>query len=71
MGLLLLGETTPATIDFSSFITALTGSITPTQVLAVLASVVGVGIVFFLMWLGVRKAVTGFTSAVANGKLKI
>lgn len=58
-------------IDFTSFINALTGSITPAQVLAVLAAVVGVGIAFFLMWLGVRKAVRGFTSAVATGKLKI
>lgn len=59
------------TIDFSSFITALTGSITVTQVLAVLASVVGVGMVFFLMWLGVRKAVRSFTSAVANGRIRL
>lgn len=64
-------EGTSNAVDFSAFIEALTGSITPTQVLAVLASVVGVGIVFFLMWLGVRKAVTGFTSAVAKGKLRI
>lgn len=71
MGLLLLGEATPASIDFSSFITSLTGSITPAQVLTVLASVIGVGMLFFLMWLGVRKAVSSFTSAVANGKLKI
>lgn len=70
MKLFLLGEVAP-TVDFSGFITALTGAITPAQVLAVLASVVGVGIVFFLMWLGVRKAVTGFTSAVSKGKLKI
>lgn len=59
------------TIDFSSFITALTGSITVTQVLAVLASVVGVGMIFFLMWLGVRKAVRSFTSAVASGRIRL
>lgn len=70
MDLILLGEVAQ-TVDFSAFITALTGSITPAQVLAVLASVVGVGIAFFLMWLGVRKAVSGFTSAVANGRLRI
>lgn len=58
-------------IDLSSFITALTGSITPTQVLAVLASVVGIGMTFFLMWLGVRKAIRAFTSAVRSGKLRI
>ena len=60
-----------STIDFSAFITALTGSITPAQVLTVLASVVGVGMAFFLMWLGVRKATRAFTSAVATGKIRI
>lgn len=58
-------------IDFTSFITALTGSITVSQVLTVLASVVGVGMAFFLMWLGVRKAVRSFTSAVANGRIRL
>ena len=60
-----------STIDFSGFITALTGSITPAQVLVVLAAVVGVGMTFFLMWLGVRKATRAFTSAVASGKIRI
>lgn len=64
-------EGAATTIDFSSFITALTGSITVTQVLAVLASVVGVGMIFFLMWLGVRKAVRSFTSAVASGRIRL
>ena len=58
-------------VDFSEFISALTSSITPTQVLSVLAAVIGVGMAFFLMWLGVRKATKSFTSAVANGKLRI
>ena len=58
-------------IDFNAFITALTGSITVTQVLTVLASVVGVGMAFFLMWLGVRKAVRSFTSAVASGRIRL
>lgn len=64
-------ENVASTIDFSAFITALTGSITVTQVLAVLASVVGVGMAFFLMWLGVRKAVRSFTSAVASGRIRL
>lgn len=58
-------------IDFSGYITALTGSITVAQVLTVLAAVVGVGMTFFLMWLGVRKATRGFTSAVATGRIRI
>lgn len=58
-------------IDFTGLITALTGSITPAQVLAILASCVGVGMTFFLMWLGVRKIVGSFTSALRNGKLRV
>ena len=58
-------------IDFTSYITALTGTITPAQVLTVRGSVVGVGMIFFLMWLGVRKATRGFTTAVATGRIRI
>lgn len=60
-----------SSIDFSGYITALTGTITVTQVLAVLSSVVGVGMIFFLMWLGVRKATRGFTTAVSTGRIRI
>ena len=62
---------TLTTVDFSDFLTALTGSITTAEVLAVLASVIGVGMGFFLMWLGVKKAVRTFTSAVSSGKIRL
>ncbi len=65
------GETTATAIDFSSFISALTSSITAAQVLQVLAAVVGVGMTFFLMWLGVKKAVRSFTTAVSSGRIRI
>ncbi len=65
------GSTTTNTVDFSGLLSALTGSITPTQVLTVLAAVIGVGMAFFLMWLGVRKAIRAFTSAVSSGKLSL
>lgn len=65
------GEAAVSSIDFSAFKTALVGTITPAQVLTVLASVVGVGMTFFLMWLGVKKLVRGFTSAVQNGRIRI
>ena len=64
-------EGTQNAIDFTSYITALTSTITPAQVLTVLGSVVGVGMIFFLMWLGVRKATRGFTTAVATGRIRI
>ena len=56
-------EGTTNAIDFTAYIEALTSTITPAQVLTVLAAVVGVGMIFFLMWLGVRKATRGFTTA--------
>lgn len=58
-------------LDLSAFLTALTSSITPVQILGILAQVVGVGMTFFLMWLGIRKAIRTFTSAVASGRIKI
>ena len=58
-------------IDFTGYIDALTASISVAQVLTVLASVVGVGMAFFLMWLGVRKATRGFTTAVSTGRIRI
>ena len=66
--LLLEGE---VAVDFSSFITALTASITPAQILTVLGSVIGVGMGFVLMWFGVRKAVQLFTNAMARGKIRV
>lgn len=58
-------------VDLSSFITALTASITPTQILTILGSVIGVGMGFVLMWFGVRKAVKLFTNAMARGKIRV
>ena len=66
-----IAETAVEAIDFTGLITALTGSITPAQLLAVLASVVGVGIGFVLMWFGARKAISAFTTAVQSGRLKL
>lgn len=64
-------EVASQAIDFSGYISALTSSITVAQVLTVLAAVVGVGMTFFLMWLGVRKATRGFTTAVSTGRIRI
>lgn len=64
-------EVASQAIDFSGYISALTASITVAQVLTVLAAVVGVGMTFFLMWLGVRKATRGFTTAVSTGRIRI
>lgn len=52
-------------------IDAMVGSITPAQIVAVLAAIVGVGMTFVLMWFGARKLKSIFTSAVTRGKIKI
>lgn len=51
--------------------TALTGSITPAQIIAVLASIIGVGMGFVLMWFGARKLVSIFKKAVTKGKISV
>lgn len=51
--------------------TALTSSITPAQIVAVLAGIIGVGMTFVLMWFGVRKLVSIFKKAVTKGKISV
>ena len=50
--------------------TALVASITPEQLIAILAGIVGAGMAFVLMWFGARKLKTIFTNAVTKGKIK-
>lgn len=57
-------------VDISTFITKLTASITPADIVGILVQLIGIGMTFFLMWLGVRKAITVFTGAVKNGNIK-
>jgi hypothetical protein len=51
--------------------TALTSSITPAQIVAVLAGMIGVGMTFVLMWFGVRKLISIFRKAVTKGKISV
>ena len=67
----LIGADQAVQVDLSSFITKLTGAITPADIITVLGSVVGVGMAFFLMWLGIRKAIGAFSSAVKSGKIRL
>ena len=59
----------PSTWD--SVIQAVTGYMTPVQIVAVLAAVVGAGIVFVFLWWGVRLAFRSIMGAVKNGTLSI
>lgn len=69
--LILLGEVVTPAVDLAPLKSALTGAITPEQILTILASTVGIGMTFFLMWFGVRKLVGSFTASLKNGKIKI
>lgn len=51
--------------------TALTSSITPAQIVGVLAGMIGVGMAFVLMWFGVRKLISIFKKAVTKGKISV
>lgn len=48
---------------------ALVGSITPAQLVTILAAIIGVGMAFVLMWFGARKLKQIFTNAVTKGKI--
>ena len=66
----MIGEVTN-TVDFSGFITALQSAITPAQLLAILGTTVAAGMLFVLMWFGVRHISRNFISALTRGKFKI
>ncbi len=48
---------------------ALSTAITPAQLVAVIAGVLGIGMGFVLMWFGVRKGISIFRKAVMKGKI--
>ncbi len=56
------------TVDFTGFISALTGTVTPADILGILTSCVGIGVAFVLMWFGARKIMRAFQNAVMHGK---
>lgn len=59
------------TVTLKPVIDALTGSIAPADLLSVLASIIGVGMGFVLMWFGVRKLVRIFMGALKNGNIRV
>lgn len=65
---------TPAPLPpstWTSIIDAVTGYMSPSQIVAVLASVVGAGVVFMFLWWGIRLAFRSIMGAVKNGTLSI
>lgn len=57
--------------DWSSVITAMTGQISVSTVVAVLATLVTAGIGLVFMWWGVRKAVGSLMKAFRSGRISI
>ncbi|MDF2859086.1 MAG: hypothetical protein K0Q87_4937 [Neobacillus sp.] len=58
------------TVDFSSVTSALTGAFSVGQITAVIASVLGAGVAFVVIWWGSRKLVNGIIGAFKTGKLR-
>lgn len=57
--------------DWSSVITAMTGQISVTTIVGVLATLVTSGIGLVFMWWGVRKAASSLMAAFRKGKMSI
>lgn len=69
-GALLLTEST-TTLDWTQLIDAITGVISPTVVLGIIAAILGAGMIFVLMWFGARKLINALITAVKTGKIKV
>lgn len=63
--------TMPTPSDWSSIITSVTSNFSSGNIVQVLASVVGAGIVFVFLWWGIRLAFRSIMGAVKNGSLSI
>lgn len=57
--------------DWSSIITAITGQISVSTVVAAVATMVGAGIGLVFMWWGVRKAARTLLAAFRKGRVSI
>ncbi len=58
-------------LNFGPIISALTGAVTPTQIITLVASIVAFGIPFVFMWFGMRKVIKIFRSAVMGGHITV
>lgn len=64
-------QTAVTAIDVSAIQTALTGAISPEQIVTLLATAIGAGIGLVLVWFGARKLVSVVMSALKKGRLSI
>ncbi len=63
--------TTVTASDWASVITALTGQISVSTIVGVLATLVTTGIGLVFMWWGVRKALRSLMAAFRKGKMSM
>lgn len=71
MGILASGSTAVGPDAWASVLSALTGQISVSTIVAVLASVVGAAIGMVFMWWGVRKLARTLMAAFRKGKLSV
>lgn len=64
-------DTTDPAINVQAIITALQGAVTASDVVTLLASMVGVAIPFVLVWFGARTVINMFGTALTTGRLSI
>lgn len=54
-----------------SILEAITSTMSVTQIVAMIAGIIGVGMTFVFLWWGVRKGFKAIMGAVTRGKLKV
>lgn len=66
-------ENTTANVTsyLTPLVTSVTSSVTPTDIVSIIGTVFGAGIMFVLVWFGARKIFNGVMSAVKRGKIKV
>lgn len=64
-------ETSQAVFNVASLLSTLQSSVSASDVLTLIGSCVGAGMVFVLAWFGGRKVVRSFSSALKKGKISV
>lgn len=65
------GAATVSSETIMSILTAITETMSVSQIVAMIAGIIGVGMTFVFLWWGVRKGFRAIMSAVTKGRLKI
>jgi len=64
-------EITPVPLDLTGVTSAITGSLSVTQITVIIAAVVGAGMAFVIYWFGARKVLHGIQNAFKKGKISV